>query len=76
MKVKKGEKCISVNGVVGDIVEDFQGGLYLITKVEDIYGEISKNYRAIDLQGWNTNVYIYDRYLVANYGKINKEMLK
>lgn len=76
MKVKKGEKHISVDGEVGDLVEDFEGKLFLITKVEHINGSISKNYRGVDLQGWNTNVYLYDSYLVANFGKINKDMLK
>lgn len=76
MKVKKGEKHITVNGEIGDLVEDFEGNLFIITKVEDISGLISKNYRAISLQSWNNDVYLYDRYLVANYGKISKEMLK
>lgn len=70
MKVKKGEKCLTVDGEIGDTVEDFEGRKYLITEVIPLSGMVSKNYRGIDLDGWNTNVYLYDRYLVANYGKV------
>lgn len=70
MKVAKGTKINSVKGEVGDVVEDFEGRKYLVTKVIPIGGFTHLNYRGIDLQGGNNNVMLYDMYLVANYGSV------
>lgn len=71
LKVKKGEKIISINGAIGDVVEDFQGGKFLITGVDPINGMIVNNYHALRLDDIRQKAYLYDRYLVANYGRID-----
>lgn len=70
MKVSKGQKVMSVNGEVGDVVEDFEGNLYLIIEVIDIAGIIEKNYRGLSLNNPRKKNYLYDCYLVANYGNV------
>lgn len=59
----------SVYGEVGDVVGNASGNRYLITEVIPIHGFIVKQYKAIDLDGFNTNVTIRDCMLVCNYGR-------
>lgn len=59
----------TVNGSVGDTVEDFNGVKYLIVEVIKIGGTIRNNYRGIRI-GNNTAKleYLYDIFLRCNYG--------
>lgn len=75
MKVKKGEKVISINGAIGDVVEDFQGGLFLITGIDPIHGMIVNNYHALRLDDIRQKAYLYDRYLVANHGDVKLRVI-
>lgn len=76
MKVERGEKVISVNGEIGDVVEDFEGVKWVITEVIDIAGIIEKNYRGDSLDNSNhRNHYLMDRYLVANYGRLSTKLV-
>lgn len=71
MKVKYGDKVYSVNGELGDVVEDFEGVKWVITSVINIVGILEKNYRGDSLDNPNhSNHCLIDRYLVANYGKL------